>query len=152
MFREMRRKDRQLSQEQAFEILRSTQEGVLGTISENGYPYTCFLNYVMVDDKIYFHTAKVGHKIDNIKANSKVSFSVCMEREVVQETFTTNYKSVTCFGDAMIIEPSKQILMEIIKKFSPDFLESGQEYVNKDYMSTGIVEITIEHITGKEHI
>ena len=41
-----------------------------GTIGTNGYPYTTPLNYVYYNDKIYFHSAKVGHKLSNIKENS----------------------------------------------------------------------------------
>ena len=42
--------------------------------------------------------------------------------------------------------------MELIKKYSPNFIESGTSYVNKDFSTTILVEITIEHITGKERL
>ena len=140
-----------MTDESAMKLLTQCQEGVLGTISvDNGYPYTVVVNYVYYNQKIYFHTAKTGHKIDNIINNDKVSFTVFNDALVVQETFTTQYKSVTLFGRAKVIESQKEILFEFIKKYSPDFLKSGKEYVDRSYETPSLVEIEIEHITGKE--
>ncbi len=150
MFRELRRSSKLMDDDKAKLILLNAKEGVLGTYGSDNYPYTVFLNYVYFDEKIYFHCANEGHKLDNIKFHSNVSFSVCSKGEVIEEKFTTNFASVTCFGKARLIEPSRRILMELIKKYSPNFLESGESYVNKSYSSTSIVEITIEHISGKE--
>ena len=152
MFREMRRIKNQMSDKSTLDLLKNTSEGVLGTISDNGYPYTVVVNYVLYQDKIYFHSAKTGHKIDNIMANSKVSFTVYGNEKVIQEEFTTKFQSVTLFGHAKIIPGNKEVLMELIKKYSPDFLETGTSYVNKQFTSTILVEVTIDHITSKERL
>jgi nitroimidazol reductase NimA-like FMN-containing flavoprotein (pyridoxamine 5'-phosphate oxidase superfamily) len=67
MFREMRRKDRLLSNDEAREILERNDFGVLAVLGDAGYPYAVPLNYVFVDGSIYFHGARTGHKIDAIK-------------------------------------------------------------------------------------
>ncbi len=153
MFRNLRRLKNKMTDESAIELLTNCQEGVLGTISVyNGYPYTVVVNYIYYNNKLYFHSAKEGHKIDNILNNEKVSFSVFGDVQVVQETFTTKYKSVTLFGRAKVIESKKEILFEFIKKYSPDFLKSGKEYVDRSYETPSLVEIEIEHITGKERL
>lgn len=152
MFREMRRLKNQMSYEDSFELLNRAQEGTLGTISDNGYPYTVIVNYVFYNGKIYFHSAKEGHKIDNIVSNNKVSFTVFDNVKIIEEEFTTKYKSVTLFGKAKIIPGNREVLMELIKKYSNNFLESGQKYVNKSFDTTILVEIDIEHITGKERL
>ncbi len=152
MFREMRRLKNQMKHEDAVKLLSKTAEGVLGTISENGYPYTVVVNYVLFNDKLYFHSAKEGHKIDNIKNNPKVSFTVYDNVKIIEDKFTTKYQSVTIFGKAKIIPGNKEVLMELIKKYSGDFLNSGREYVSKSFNTTDLVEITIEHLTGKERL
>lgn len=153
MFRELRRIKNKMSNDRTLELLKNCQEGTLGTISvDNGYPYTVVVNYVYYNNKIYFHTAKSGHKVDNILNNDKVSFTVYSDALVVQETFTTKYKSVTLFGRAKVVESNKEVLFELIKKYSPDFLQSGKEYVDKSFEGPSLVEIEIEHITGKERI
>ena len=152
MFREMRRIKNKMSQENAVIILRNGEHGTLGTISDNGYPYTVVVNYVLFEGKIYFHSAKEGHKIDNIISNSKVSFSVVGEAKIVKETFTTNYSSVTLFGNAKVIPNNKVILFEFIKKYSDGFLSEGKKYIDESSDIPVLVEIDIVHITGKERV
>ena len=150
MFKEMRRLKNKMSQEDAFLVLKNGEHGTLGTISNNGYPYTVVVNYVFFNGKIYFHSAKEGHKIDNIISNNKVSFTVVGESKVMEDTFTTLYKSVTVFGKAKIIPGEKKILIELIKKYSDGFLALGTEYVEKNYDTTILVEIDIDYISGKK--
>lgn len=152
MFREMRRTQNQMKTEDAMHLLTNAKEGVLGTISENGYPYTVVVNHVYYNNKLYFHSAKEGHKIDNITTNNKVSFTVYDNEQIIEETFTTKYQSVTLFGIAKVIPGNKEILMELIKKFSPNFIQSGKEYVHKSFDTTVLIEIDIEHLTGKERL
>lgn len=152
MFREMRRIKNIMSNEDTISLLQRGQEGVLGTISDNGYPYTVVVNYVYFNNKVYFHSAKEGHKIDNIINNNKVSFTVFDNVKIVEEKFTTKYQSVTLFGTAKILPGNKTILMELIKKYSENFIKSGKEYVDKSFDTTILIEIDIEHITGKERL
>ena len=153
MFREMRRIKNQMSDEKAIDFLLKGQEGVLGTISsDNGYPYTVVVNYVFYNGKLYFHTAKTGHKVDNIINNNRVSFSVFGNVKVIEETFTTKYQSVTVFGKAKVIPSNREVLFELIRKYSPNFLKEGRAYVEKEFAGPDLVEIEIEHITGKEKL
>ena len=89
MFREMRRKKQQLSTKECVEILRKRTSGVLAVFGEDGYPYAVPISYVYEDGKIYFHSAKAGHKIDAIQQNSKVSFCIIDQDQVVPEKYTS---------------------------------------------------------------
>mgnify|MGYP002640828259 CR=1 FL=1 len=152
MFREMRRMKNSMSETDTLNLLKRGQEGILGTIGENNYPYTVVLNYVFMDDKIYFHSAKTGHKLDNILYNKNVSFTVYDSVKIVEEEFTTKYKSVTLFGHAKVVESNKEILMKLIEKYSPNFYKEGVTYVGKDFTTTVLIEVEIKHITGKERV
>ncbi|MBC2581704.1 pyridoxamine 5'-phosphate oxidase family protein [Clostridium sp. DJ247] len=66
MFREMRRKDRELKNDEAIEILKNSEYGILSTVSQNGYPYGVPLSFIFSNNSIYFHSAIEGHKLDNI--------------------------------------------------------------------------------------
>ena len=103
MFRKMRRKNQQLSQGEAIEILQTWPTGIMGVIGDDGYPYTVPLNYVFSDDKLFFHCAKEGHKIDSIRKNDKVAFCVIEKDEVVSKAFATKFRSVVVFGRARIL-------------------------------------------------
>ncbi len=150
MFRKMRRAKKQMSDPNVEALLIRGQDGVLGTIGDNGYPYTVVLNYVYYNDKIYFHCAKVGHKIDNIKRNDKVSFSVYDSVKVIGEELNTRYQSVTVFGKARVLDATYEVLMELIKKYSQIPIQMADQMIAKEIDITSIIEIDIEHITGKE--
>jgi nitroimidazol reductase NimA-like FMN-containing flavoprotein (pyridoxamine 5'-phosphate oxidase superfamily) len=149
MFREMRRIDKQLSLSDTYALLERGQEGVLGTISENGYPYTVVLNYVLFNNKVYFHCAKEGHKLDNIVHNNKVSFTVYDNVEIIGEELNTLYQSVTLVGRAKILDASYEVLMALINKYASISLEKADIMIKKEIDITTIVEIEIDHITGK---
>ncbi|MDF2839594.1 MAG: transporter, partial [Clostridia bacterium] len=76
MYREMRRKDRQVSQDEALDILKKGEYGILSTSDAQNIPYGVPMSYAYADKYIYLHGATVGQKLDNIKANPKVSFCV----------------------------------------------------------------------------
>lgn len=149
MFKEMRRKDKMMSEKDTLALLSRGQEGVLGTIGDNGYPYTVVVNYVYYQDKVYFHCAKEGQKIDNIKNNPKVSFSVYDNVEVVGNELFTKYQSLVLFGKAKVIETTEEILMELINKYANLSDEVAKMMISKEINITTVVEIEIEHITGK---
>lgn len=149
MFRKMRRSDKEMSREMTLDLLVRGEDGVLGTISDNGYPYTVVVNYIYLNDKIYFHCAKTGHKIDNIKNNNKVSFTVYDNVEVVGEELTTKYQSLVVFGRAKVIDATKEVLLALINKYAEIDENKALKMIDKEIGITSIVEIEIDHLTGK---
>jgi len=151
MFREMRYSKRSLGDEEAVKMLTDCEYGVLSTSGDDGYAYGVPLNFVYDGNAIYFHCAKEGHKVDNLRFNDKVSFCVVGKAQVVPDVFTTKYKSAVVFGVAREAEGAeKRTALElIIKKYSPDFLEKGMKYIDADIDKTCVFKINIEHISAK---
>lgn len=151
MFKEIRRKDRALETEEIIRILESGEYGVLGSIGSDGYPYTTPLNYAYINDSLYFHSALNGHKIENINYSEKVTFTVVGETKIIPEKFTTAYESVNVFGKATIVhgDEKKIALIELIKKYSPEYIEEGCKYINNALDKALVIKIAIERLTGK---
>ena len=152
MFREMRRKDKMKTYEEAVQILGECTNGVLSVTGDDGYPYGVPVSYIYHDGKIYFHCAGEGHKLDAIKADSRVSFTVVGADEIAPEKFTTMYKSVIAFGKASIIDTDEEkmaALNLIREKYSGNFPKEGAAYIEKFWDKTTVVVIEIEHMTGK---
>ncbi len=149
MFKKMRKIKLELTSDQCEDILNQGVDGVLGTLSENGYPYTTPVNYVYDGNAIYFHSALKGHKIENIMNYPKVSFTVVTKNKVLQEEFSTDFESVIVFGTASLIPMDKAILMKLITKYSPAYLAEGKTHIEESFHQTQLVKITIDHITGK---
>lgn len=151
MFREMRRIDRALPQEEIETLLNNGEYGFLSTVGNNGYPCIVPVSYVYLENCIYFHCATEGQKLDNIRQNDKVSFSVVGDTKILAEKFSTNYKSVVIYGRAKEVEDEykSKLLMELIKKYSNEFYEKGMKYVENAKDKTMLIKIDIDHITGK---
>lgn len=151
MFKEMRRKDRELKNDEAIEILKNNSYGILSTVSKNSYPYGVPVSYVFLNNSIYFHCAVKGHKLDNILNNSKVSFCVVGQTCILPDKFSTKYESVVVFGRAVEIfdDEKNTALLEILNKYSPDYIEKGKGYIKNSSKATKVIKISIEHISGK---
>lgn len=154
MFREMRRINQLLSIEETEAVMKRCTNGVMACIGDEGYPYAVPLSYVYYNSKIYFHTAKTGHKIDAVLRNPKVSFSVIGEDTVVSEKFTTYYRSVIAFGKARITEGEeyREAFRALVDKYSGDQPEEARQNEINTCSNAYIIAIDIEHITGKEAI
>lgn len=151
MFREIRRKEREIPKNKALEILLNGEYGVLSTIGEDNYPYGIPLNYVLYDNKVYFHCAIEGYKLNNIKYNNRVSFCVVGRTEVLSNKFSTDYESVILFGKCSeVYNEEKELgLYKLIEKYSKEFKKEGLNYIKNAINKTKVFKIEIEHITGK---
>ena len=153
MFREMRRSAQQIPEEEAVDILKRGKTGILGVLGDDGYPYTVPVNYAYEDGKISFHGALSGHKIESIRKCDKVSFTVIDKDDIVEKDRTTAYRSVICFGRAKEItdhEEKVRALRLVGYKYSGRYPELVEQEIKEAADVTCIVEITIEHMTGKE--
>jgi len=155
MQREVRRKDRQITTEEALKLLESAEYGILSTVNSDGTPYGIPLNFVLDNNKIYFHCASVGQKLDNIAANSNVSFVVIGQTEPVAEesSYSTYYESAFITGKAHIIEnpeEKRSILFTLTKKYLPDNMDIFEKSLSGGMLEkTTVAAIDIEQITGK---
>jgi nitroimidazol reductase NimA-like FMN-containing flavoprotein (pyridoxamine 5'-phosphate oxidase superfamily) len=147
----MRRTDRAISTGEAQKILRAGEYGTLSTVSADGQPYGVPVNYSYKGNAIYFHCALEGHKLVNLRGNNKVSFCVVGKTRVLPDKFTTRYESVIVFGRAfeLIDDEKHRGLVELVKKYSPGFMEKGLRYIESDGEKTLVYKIEIESITGK---
>ncbi|MGN0587737.1 MAG: pyridoxamine 5'-phosphate oxidase family protein [Oscillospiraceae bacterium] len=150
----MRRKNQQLSPEEAEDILRAGTSGVLALAGDNGYPYAVPMSYVYSGGKIYFHCAKEGHKLDSMLRCDKASFCVIGQDNIIPEEYTTYYKSVIAFGRIRFAETLSELTEGarlLAEKYCPDNTE--ESFLRELDSSMGrlcIPVLDIEHMTGKE--
>ena len=104
MFREMRRNQQALSQEDCIAVLNRGTSGILALDGDDGYPYALPISYVYDEGKLYFHCAKSGHKLDAVRRISKASFCVIDQDSVVTEDNPSYSRGVTAFEPMRINE------------------------------------------------
>ncbi len=147
----MRRKDREITKEDAFKILKNAEYGVLSMVSSENIPYGIPLGFCLIENEIYFHCAVEGQKIDYISNNNSGSFCVVGHTELLPEKFSAIFESTIISGTIheSYGEEKQRGLEGLIKKYSPSFIKKGIKYIEKEIDRTKVFKIKIEKITGK---
>ena len=117
MNEKMRRKDRETTEERAYEILKNGEYGILSTIGEDGYPYGVPVNFAVEGNKIYFHCApNSGLKLKNVEYCNKVSFCTVQNNRIDGAKLTSKYESAVVFGTISKSVKNKNRGLELILK------------------------------------
>lgn len=153
MFRQMRRINQQLSNDECVKLLTESKRGVLSLIIEDGYPYGIPMDhwYNPENGHIYFHGAKEGQKADALKENDKVSYCVMCETGQEENSWIKNYRSVVVFGRMQLVEDREMTVKActgICKKFTEDEDYLKQE-LDKALSRVQCFELIPEQMTGK---
>ncbi len=152
--RAMRRRDREVSPQQARDILARAEHGVLATIGEDGWPYAVPLNHVLLGDALYVHCASEGHKLANIAHDARVSYCAVASAKVVPEMLSTLYESTVVFGRAAVVtdvEEKRRALVALVRRFAADMAADTERAFRDWGPKTTVFRIEIERITGKAH-
>ena len=151
MKEQIKRKQQILNKDQIDEILLKNTSGVLSLLDENNNPYGVPLNYAYINGKLIFHTSKFGYKIDLIKRNQNCSFTVIDQDKVVEEDYTSLYKSVIIQGKIKIIENKEEIVnyMNLFTDKYVPFKEERPDIIKRNLPILSILELTIEQVSGK---
>ena len=154
-FREMRRKRQQLSDEESVDILQRATSGTLALLGDGGYPYAVPISYVYSDNKLYFHSALSGHKVDAIRNCDKASFCVIEADDVKPKEYTTYFRSVIAFGRISIVEDEAEKMAAarlLSERYNHDDEEGFRKEIEKGFARMLAIRFDIEHLTGKEAI
>lgn len=151
----MRKQEREIRDDQ--EIRKILEMGVICRLGlyDGQYPYVVPMNYGYRDNRIYFHCAREGRKIDILKINDRVCIEVDVDSRVMKGEqpcrWTMKYRSVIGFGRARIVhdEAEKKNALDVIMAH---YGGSGGEYDEKSLQRTSLIEVVLESITGKQSL
>lgn len=154
MFRKVRKIKNEITTEEAKELLRNNKRAAFSVNGDDGYPYTIPIKfyYDEEENKIYFHGAKKGHKIDSIKKNDKVCLTTWNDGYVDDGDWAYHVSSCVIFGRARLVDDIR-ITEEKIRKFALKYYPSAEEVeeeIKIGIKGVQLVEIEIEHISGKK--
>ena len=151
MFRDLTRKKQKLSLEECEEILNQELRGVLAVNGDDGYPYALPINFYFdkINNKIYFHSGKVGYKIDAIAKSDKVSFCVYDKGYRKDGQWALNIRSVIIFGRIHVVESwPDDLMVEFSKRFTAD-IDYIHSEIEKFRKNTAVLCLDIDYMTGK---
>ena len=152
MFRELHRKNKEISVDECISLLKSEKRGVLSVVGDGGYPYGMPMNHYYSDDgNIYFHCGRVGHRLDALENCNKVCFCVYDNGIKNGNEWALTIKSVIVFGRVEIID-NTDVVTDISDKLSRKFTDD-EAYIKNEIEcfahETLILKLTPKHICGK---
>ncbi|MGN7360086.1 pyridoxamine 5'-phosphate oxidase family protein [Paenibacillus sp. SAF-054] len=162
----MRRDEFSISEEQEIhDFLSGMSFGFLGTVGEDGRPRVTPLNYVYDQGNFYFHGSRIGEKMEHLKANPHVSFSVADEYAVIPSYFTdpnlacpatAYFKSVTASGRAEVVhnlDEKAAVFSLLMKKLQPeggyDPIDASDPAYTSRLRNVAVVKIVTDHLSAK---
>ena len=163
----MRRKDREvLGDENIAKIIEQCTTCHVAMVDDAGVPYVIPLSfgYSLKDGilELYFHCAHVGKKLDCIRKNPNVAFSMCVENriEIHEDVYCKSgrfYASVVGQGEAEIVEDSAEkcrglsLLMERQTAGAPQSVGAPHkfEFTPAQAAAVTVFKITSSNFTGK---
>ncbi|MGA3174937.1 MAG: pyridoxamine 5'-phosphate oxidase family protein [Syntrophorhabdales bacterium] len=155
----MRQAKREIRDKDVIEgILRDSPVGRLGTMGRDGYPMVKPLNFVYLDGRIYFHSAREGEKIADMARDDRVCFEVDLAVAFVKAVGDPCgagclYRSVIVRGRARVVEERDErlkALKGLMEKYQP---EGGYGAFPEEKLAiTAVVRIDIVEMTGKERL
>ncbi|MCL2705003.1 MAG: pyridoxamine 5'-phosphate oxidase family protein [Spirochaetaceae bacterium] len=153
----MRRSDREITEKSEIVNILEKGDSCHIALCDGDTPYLVTMNYGFEWNdnlKIYLHCAREGKKIDLIKKNQKVCFSVDTGHELVVSEkacgWGMKYKSVVASGTIEIIENNADKIkgLNLLMKHyagGTDF-----QYEEKMLQATTVLKITVSEVVGKE--
>ena len=141
------------SREEMERILREEVLGYLG-LSGDGQPYVVPLNYAYAAGKILFHCGLTGRKLDAIRRNPHVCFTVGRQTGEVRDhagdpPCHVDSDSVICYGRARLLDELAEreaALNMFNRRYRPGAPDLPQERVEQCMA----VEITVAEMTGRQ--
>ncbi len=170
----MRRKDREMDTDFARSVIDRSQFGVLGCVTPEGKPYAVPLSIARDGDRLLFHSATAGNKVDYLPDGQEVALTFVSHVQVPElftpeeldemlsepeaasmlgsKVFTTEFESACVQGRVYeLTDPAEKLsgLRYICEKFTPDKMAFFEPAAENALKITKVYEIRIESLTGK---
>lgn len=151
MFRKIRKIKNEIDNDAVDSLLHSCRRGVLSMNGEDGYPYAIPVNYYYdeANQKIYFHGAKAGYKVDCLNRNDKVCFTVFGNESIKDLEWAPYVQSVVVFGRCHLVDTNNEVLKTFMMKYYPN-VDLVDKVIEEDSKFVQMYEISIEHKSGKQ--
>ena len=144
----MRKTKQLLNYNESMNILHKISYGVLSFFDE--LPYSVPLDHIYMNGKLYFHTSKIGYKINGV--GKQVSYTVVEDCGINEEKTTHNHRSVYILGILNEVE-NKEIKKEVLETLIHTLCPTQKVDITEQMVdNVNILEIDIQYMIGKEHI
>ena len=148
----MRRKEKEITDRHEINQILGQARVCHVAFARDNEPYLVPLFYGYDGNRLYFHTAREGRKLEFLAANDRVCFEVERQVEIVARdqacNWSATFESVIGCGRAMELTgvEEKRYGMDLIMRHYSD---REWTYAPSVFESTRVWSIEIESLTGK---
>lgn len=154
MEHKMHKANRQLSAEETLTLLKTGHHATLSVNGDDGYPYATPINYVVVDDKVYMHSAQYGYKIECLERDAKCCFSAIISTKIIPSKITAAFESVIITGKITFLEEGeeKQTALEaFVTQLCAGYEDVGFKMIRGISKKTALLRLDPIEMTGKAY-
>ena len=146
-------KENNHSLEEMERILKGETLGFLG-LCKNGTPYVVPMTYGYSNGKILLHCALKGKKLEYLRANPNVCFTVGWQsgsiiRHPQGAQCSASHDSVICYGTALIIDDINE-RCKLLNTFNHYLQPDAKEIRPEEVVNCLAIEIMIYKMTGRQ--
>ncbi len=148
----MRRKERECSDPTFFTTMLTSSAVMTLAFQAEDFPYVIPVNFAFLNNALYVHSATEGRKLDCLKANPNVGFSIHELLGIDREKATTLYTCLYGEGRARVIlddEEKQTALAALAEKYQSRCPRPVPDAMLK---KTAILRIDIVSLSGKRHL
>ncbi|MGE9984602.1 pyridoxamine 5'-phosphate oxidase family protein [Desulfovibrio sp. SGI.169] len=145
----MRLSKRECSEPAFFDEVFSGADELFLALNNGDFPYLIPLNFVRLGQRIYMHCAPEGTKLDLIRRDGRVAFSLTTDVRIDREKSSTYYKSVCGTGRACVVEDpaEKRLALDsLAERYAALCPRPAPESAVR---RVGVIRIDILSLTGK---
>ncbi len=149
----MRRREKAVTDRIALEQILWQGKVCHLAISDLPTPYLVPLNYGYRNGMLYFHSAPQGHKIELLRRQPQVSFSVVIDLGIVEAAAACNwgakFRSVIGSGRVEFIQGIEE-KREALQVLMAQYAEGEFDFPAEAVAETTVFRLVIEQMVGKQ--
>lgn len=151
----MRRSDREITDSSEMDsIIRACSVCHLG-LADGDQPYVVPLSFGYDGQAVYFHSAKLGRKIEILRHNPRVCVQFAVNDGLVPGPeacdYTVAFRSVTGFGTAAVIE-DPDAKRAGLAALMAQYAEGAFTFPEAMVQRTAVIRVDLEKLTGKQSL
>ena len=153
----MRLREKEITDRKEIEELLMKQKVCHFAMCDGAFPYVLPTTYGYADGHLYIHSSKQGRKIEVLKENNRVCFTVDTGHELVQGPLDTSckstikFKSVVGTGRAVFVEDPEEKRKAMNAIMAQMFGKADFKYSEEGVRDMAVIRLDIESMTGKKN-
>ena len=149
----MRRSEKEIKSRDEIEAVILKADVCRIGLVDGDTPYVFPVNFGYRENKLYFHSAREGRKLDIIRRNNNICFEMDTDHEFVKAekgcNWAMKYRSVIGIGKAVIVDNMLEKIAAL-KLIMAHYSDGLDEFAESDAGRVAVIRIDIESLSGKK--